>query len=81
MSTITLCLKYAQMWDNELAAVSLGALLLGLRTFNLPKEQRSYACICVHMHLSLHEPLDILNDLPQPHDSRFACHAALHNIF
>jgi len=48
------------MWDNELAVVSLGASLLGLRTFNLPKDQRSCACICVHMHLSVHKPLDTL---------------------
>jgi len=31
------------MWDNELAVVSLGALLLVLRTFNLLREQRSCA--------------------------------------
>jgi len=38
------------MWDSESAIVSLGALLLGLRTYNLAKSREAV----LQLDLSLH---------------------------
>ena len=78
MNTVTVFKDCANV-GRWVSIVSHAALLLVLRRFNLVKEQRS--CARVVFVCAQTTWLISLNDLPQPHYSRFACHAALYNIF